>query len=363
MEPTDHPRKKSGATIPEVAAKAGVSVGTVSRVINGFANVTEENRERVQRAMEELAYEKPRAAANPLIRLNRARFRTCNIGLVFAEVSKQWANHPLLASYTMGVERASQEHELHTLVEIWVKGDPLPRCVSDQKIDGLLIKTTRGLPEFVHDLPPHLPVITIGLDDPISTLPQVTPDNHGSGWTVTHHLWEKGHRRIAFLSTEAAHPMFLARAQGYEAFLRAQQAYDPSLLVLGDDSTAGKSPELTPPDMTELLRAVTVKERPTAIITANDWMARGLYTALENAGLRVPQDVSVVGFDNATAVCTSMSPALTSYDISFAKTAYAAAWELFAQIEEPSRRREPSIQMVRGSLVERESVRSLIAPS
>lgn len=364
MESSSRSRKK-GATIPEVAAKAGVSVGTVSRVLNGFANVSQENRDCVQQAIKELGYEKTRSAQHTQPRLNRSRFHTGNIGLVFAEMSTQWANHPLLSAHTMGVEQAAQERGLHTLVEMWNAGDPLPRCVGEQKIDGLLIKTTRSIPDFVRNLPPNLPVIVIGFDNPICTLHQVGPDNRGAGWTVTRYLWDRGHRRIAFLSTEASHPMFLARAHGYEAFLRAQHAFDPSMLVLEDQFKTGETPEEVPPDMASLLKAVTRtgEARPTAIITANDWMARGLYVTLAKEGCQVPHDISVIGFDNSTAVCTSMSPPLSSFDVSFSKTAYIAAWELFSQIGEPNRRREPVIQMVRGTLIERESVRSIVSAS
>lgn len=356
LNPTPSHRK---TTVFDVAKLAGVSVGTVSRVINDFANVTDENRERVAQAMKELGYVRQKGLAGAS-KLSHNRFRTQNIGLVYADASEQWANHPLLAAYTMGVERATQEYGLHTMVEMWTEGDPTPRCISDQKIDGLLLKSSRQVPSFIQKVSSNLPVILIGLNDPLNDLPQFAPDNHGAGWMVAHHLWERGHRRIAFLSTEGTHPMFLARGSGYESFLRARGAFDPALRLFEDRSLAGAPPELSPPDMTALLQKVLrLPEPPTAIITANDWMARGLYTALAQAGFKVPGDMSVIGFDNEVAVCTSMAPALTSHEIAFAQTAYAAAHELIQRIESPSRFYNPSVVMVRGTLVERESVRSL----
>src|SRR5690606_34716171 len=131
----------------------------------------------------------------------------------------------------------------------------------------------------------------------------------GAGWVVADHLWQKGHRRIAFLCVDALHPMFITRLHGYESYLRIKQAYDPALVLMESLVFNPSAPEETPPDMTAILDrllAATHGAEPTAIITANDWMARGLYTALARRGLQVPQDISVAGFDNIGMLCSAM---------------------------------------------------------
>ena len=162
--------------------------------------------------------------------------------------------------------------------------------------------------------------------------------------------------------------MFVARLQGYEALLRARNAFASERVLIKrlESATVTGLPEETPPDMTwalEQLWGLPESERPTAIITANDWMALGLYDALAARGLRVPDDVSVVGFDNSQPQCASMKPPLTSFDMSFALVAKAAALKLIDQIEMPKQQGDLAVQLIRGHLVERGSVLALAEPS
>lgn len=349
-------------TVNDVARSAGVSVGTVSRVLNGAANIAPENLAKVQKAMGELGYQKHHSAGLLASRKNGSSSRSGNIGLVFADAGPAWSNHPLISAYTMGIEQACRESGFHPLVELASPGGELPRCVREGKVDGLLVKATRGVPSFVKNLPASLPVILISVNDPAVPIPQVAPDNQGAGWVVADHLWAKGHRRIAFVCTDAMHPMFITRMHGYESYLRLKGAFDPALVVMELPVANPGVPEETPPDMEsalDRLLSATSGSRPTAIITANDWMARGLYDALARRGLKVPQDISVVGFDNVGMLCATMSPTLTSFDLDFSAVVRAAAMDLFDYIENPALKRDPSVRLVRGHLVERESVRDL----
>lgn len=355
------------ATVTDIARHAGVSVGTVSRVLNGATNISPDNLESVQRAISKLGYKKHLPAPKPLMaRKLGAGDRTGNIGMVFAGAGQAWTNHPLFAAYTVGVEQACQQNGLHALIELSADDSELPRCVVENKIDGLLVKSTQQVPAFVKKLPVDLPVVFIGMNDPGVAFPQVAPDSHGSGWLVADYLWQRGHRRIAFVCTNATHPQFIARQQGVEGYLRQKEAYDPAFAIMGT-AKGGKSnvgpaaaPEAMPPELdheVEQLFALPSKSRPTAIVTANDWMAHGLYRALSKRGIRIPQDVSVVGFDNMEPLCTVLDPMLTSYDVSFSAQSKAAAFDLFHIIENPAHKQESSVRLVRGNIVERQSVR------
>jgi LacI family transcriptional regulator len=355
--------QRSSVTINRVAAHAGVSVGTVSRVLNGYANISPENLLRVQKAISSLGYQKRLPTLGSL--KNKAGVRTGNIGLVYAEMGSGWMHHPLISSYTFGVEEACRERGFHALIELPGDSHLVPRCVREGKIDGLLVKATVHVPAFVQDIAEGLPVVGIGFNDPSAPIYQVAPDDRGAGWMVADYLWQRGHRRIAYVCTTAQHPMFVARFHGYESYLRGMQAYLPERVVMEDEKELRElnaKPQETPPNMSDTvdrLWSLDKDEIPTAIITANDWMASGLYAALAQRGIRVPDDVSVVGFDNSTTICGYMVPSLTSFDLCFSAIARAATLQLLDQIENPTRKVDPAIQLVRGCLIERESVRTL----
>ncbi|HEY9250509.1 MAG TPA: LacI family DNA-binding transcriptional regulator [Rariglobus sp.] len=355
--------KAPSVTVNDVARSAGVSVGTVSRVLNGAANIAPENLEKVQKAMADLGYQKHHSAGLLAARRNGSVSRTGNIGMVYTEVGPAWSNHPLVAAYALGVEKAAEEKGFHSLIELSSDGSELPRCVRERKIDGLLIKATRSIPEFIGKLPPDLPVVLVGRNDPSLQLAQVTADNPGAGWLMADYLWGQGHRRVAFLCSDARHPMFIGRLQGYEGFMRERNAFDPRLVgLIEKPEVALSEPERTPPDFHDLvtrLLALPAADRPTALIAANDWMARGVYAVLAKLGLQAGRDISVVGFDNMPFLCETLVPRLTSFDVELSAVAHAATRLLLDMVGGPPKDRPPSVQLVRGRLIERASVARL----
>lgn len=357
-------QSRQSVTIPDVARAAGVSVGTVSRVLNGHPNITQKNIERVQKAIADLRYEKCRSAEMLVSRRNGSRVQTGNIGMAYTDMAGDWSNHPLVVAYSMGVERACREKGFHVLIEFCEDNQDMPRCVRDGKVDGLLIKATRGLPEYVKDLPKDFPVVCVGLNEPAAQVQQVAPDNRGAGWMVVDYLWSVGHRRIGFVCSDLMHPMFLARFQGYEGALRARRAFDPTLCALDEAEQVDKTPELCPPNMRrEVEKLLSAPGEPvTAIVAANDWMAQGVYGALDKLGRRIPENISVVGFDNAVQVCTLLSPQLTSFAIPFGDVAYSAALKVMERVKAPDTIQDHSLHLVRGTLIERASVRRLAEP-
>ncbi len=348
---------RPSATVTDVAKAAGVSVGTVSRVLNGHQNITQTNLARVQKAIKELGYEKCRSAEQLVSRRNGSRVQSGNIGMVYAEVGDDWANHPLIAAYSMGVERACQETGYHAMIEFSGDDASLPRCVRENKVDGLLIKTTRNLPAYVAELPPDFPVVSAGLNDPSAKVQQVAADDRGAGWLAAEYLWEKGHRRIGFVCPDAMHPMFLARMHGCEAFLQSRNAFDPELFWTAAANLSSIRPEVKPSDQGEAVeKLLNAPGAPiTAILTANDWTAHGVYSALARAGRRVGKDISVMGFDNAEMICTSLDPQLTSFSIPFHDVAYVAAMRVIEKIRDPSPIWDYSLHLIRGEVIERGS--------
>ncbi len=351
----------STVNIKQVAQRAGVSVGTVSRVLNGYTSINPRRLERVNQAIEELGYQRNRAAQLLATQRRGSLARTGNVAVVFTDMGSAWANHPLLAAYVSGLERACSERGFHLLVELHPTGQ-VPSCVRDHKVDGLVIKATNQLPTFMAHLPSDLPIVGLSMYEPALPFTQVLLDNRAAGWSVTEHLWQQGHRRIAYICTVASHRMFIPRFQGYQEFLMARGSYQPELVWSQNHPTVHNNPEQSFPDLSAVVEPwfnLPPAQRPTAAVTANDWMAGALYQALAQRGLRVPDDLSVIGIDDSV-VCTAVMPGLTSYALPFDVAAHAAAVALIEQIEDPAKRQTCHMQMVRGHLVPRASVRPLL---
>jgi DNA-binding LacI/PurR family transcriptional regulator len=280
-------------TIAFIAERAGVSVPTVSKVINGRSGVGAETRARVEGLINELGYRRPEPTSRADI-----------MELVMHDLESMWG-----IEIIRGVERVARQHHIGLVLSDfdqrpaesrgWVE-DALarrPNCVisvaqlSQSQRDQL---TARSIPFVVFDLAAELP------DD----APYVGATNWLGGRTATRHLIELGHRRIAMISGPERVLCCRARLDGYRSALDAAGiAVDPRLvkrvnLCHEDGYTAAR----------ELLAD---RNRPTAIFTANDVQALGVYLAAREAGLRVPEDLSVVGFDDLPVV-SWVDPPLTT---------------------------------------------------
>ncbi|MBN1512908.1 MAG: LacI family DNA-binding transcriptional regulator [Phycisphaerae bacterium] len=349
-------------TVHDVAREAGVSVGTVSRYINGYSNMLPRNASRVQCAIDKLGYRRCESARLLGRRRSGGRHSTGNVGLYLPFMSAAWSNHPLVAAYMRGVERVCSERGFHPLVEFAHEDDDMtcPRFVTEEKVDGLLIKTLYASAVLLRQAAERIPVVGVSMYEPSLDIPQVAPDNYRAGYQVATHLWEHGHRRIAFLSSSDRHPMFRLRCQGAEAFIRDQR--EPSSFThteAHDEGRRTSRPNDSVPDVSLLLDrlwAVETACRPTAIVAANDWTAAGLYDVLHRRGIRPGTDVSIVGFDNMTTLADVLRPRLTSYAIPLEEVAATATCILLDWIESGAAGAPRGSHLVSGRLVQRESV-------
>ncbi len=350
-------------TIKHVADRAGVSVGTVSRYLNGMTNVGEANATRVREAVDELGY-RPSASARILAtRRSGNTMRTGNIGVYFNQMSPAWSANETTEAYINGIEAACAEHGMHSLIEFGgSKSDTLPRFILDHKVDGFLITGIEPSAQWLEQVPEDIPLVGMGALHHDTPIPLVTPDNYAAGRQVAQHLWKMGHRRIAFVYNTVSNHMFVHRRQGVEEFLQLKGCFDPDLappIELQRDRQ-NIEPEASPPDMLPVLQrllSLPEERRPTALVAPNDWNALGVYSALNVLGLTPGEDISVMGFDNFPSMCCSVTPALTSYDIPIKKSAYVAAKLLYQHITTDMSSFPRSVQLISGHLVERQSVK------
>jgi LacI family transcriptional regulator len=290
-----------------VAAAAQVSVPTVSKVLNGRADVAPETRVRVESVLGELGY-----ARSPRRRSQPARL----IDLVFTEFSP-WAGEiirgaseaALAARCRIAVTAVSSD----TDVDHWL------RSLTASRTDGVILVLTELSPAHRHRLAAlQIPVVIV---DPVG---QPDPDvlsigaaNWAGGLAATEHLLHLGHRRIGTITGSPAVLCSQARLDGYRAALeRAGIAVDPEIVKTGDfhyeSSLAAASAMLELPDP------------PTAIFAASDVQAMGVYEAVRQHGLRLPEDLSVVGFDDVP-MAQWVSPPLTTMRQPLAEMATMAA--------------------------------------
>jgi LacI family transcriptional regulator len=291
-------------TIKDVARLAGVSVATVSRVLNASARVEEPTRERVLAATRKLRFS-PNTAARSL-----STRRSLALGVIlpdlygefFSELLRGMDNAAQRAGYSLLV--SSSHHD--------ARGIDAAVRVSRGRVDGLLIMAPDvARVALAAALPRGIPTVLLnGRPAADSDVTAVTVDNYGGAAAVTRHLIALGHRRIGFIAGAAHNADAQQRERGHRAAMRAAGIeHEPELSVRGD---------FTEDAGVEGARALlTLASRPTAIFAANDAMAVGALAFLREAGVDVPSQMAVVGFDDIP-VARFLNPPLTSVRVGIA---------------------------------------------
>jgi DNA-binding LacI/PurR family transcriptional regulator len=275
-------------TLDQVAERAGVGRGTVSRVINGSPQVSEHTRLAVEAAVAELGYV-PNLAARALVTR-----RTDAVALVISESEERVFSEPFFAGVVRGISaRVSAAGRQLVLALAVAPERPLERYLTAQHVDGVLLVSLHGddpLPELLRGR--GLPVVLGGRPPAGYGGPFVDVDNVGGAQAGVAHLVARGRRRIATISGPQDMGAGQDRLAGYRAALAgAGLAEDPALVAEGDFSEVS--------GLQAMRRLLAGHPDVDAVFAANDLMAIGALRALRDAGRRVPEDVAVVGFDDS----------------------------------------------------------------
>ncbi|MFI1286346.1 LacI family DNA-binding transcriptional regulator [Streptomyces sp. NPDC020858] len=297
-----HGGTRGRPTLEEVAARAGVGRGTVSRVINGSSKVSEHAKAAVAAAVAELGYV-PNRAARAL-----AANRTDAIALVIPEPEARFFAEPYFSEVVRGVGAALAETDVQLVLTL-AGGDRerrrLSQYLSGHRVDGVLLVSVHAgdpLPELLAEL--GIPTVISGRRSAAETLPCVDSDNLAGAAEAVRHLLERGRRTIATITGPLDVYGAQCRLDGYrQALAAAGRLADEQLVAVGDFTEDGGRRA-----MRELL-----ERRPAldAVFAASDVMAAGAVRELRAAGRRIPQDVALVGFDDSV-VARHMDPPLTS---------------------------------------------------
>lgn len=325
-------------TIKDVARAAGVSVATVSRALNGTEKITPETRQRVLAVAQEMRFT-PSSAARSLITR-----RTHAVGALLPDLYGEY-----FSELIRGMDLKARARGLHLLVSS-SHGDASEAAAALRamhgRVDGLLVMSPHlNTAALADNLPPGLPVVLISTRLPDSGVSSFAVDNHAGAFAMTRHLISRGHRRIAFIAGPENNYEAQERLRGYRSALAELLPKARELVFAGDfneESGWRAGSEIA-----------TMAERPQAVFAGNDMMAIGCLAALADAGLRVPQDVALAGFDDIP-IARYVSPPLTTVRVRIAELGSLALDRLASAIENPGRSAAHH-QTLRAELVVRQS--------
>jgi len=279
-------KSKRTVTIQDVAKTAGVSVSTVSRVLNSKVDVASETQNRILSVIEDLGY-----TTNLAARSMRSHKKNL-VGLVMPDIA-----YPFAIEVMKGVNRAIAESEFDLL--LYTTGDVRKsgRAFHEQKYVSLL---TNSISDGVIIVAPvagefkiDAPIVSI---DPLASnpnYPAVHATNYKGAMDAMDYLLRLGHKRIGFISGRAELESSNRRLKGYyDALEKAGIPNDDTLIASGDYTTAT--------GISGAHQLLALENPPSAIFASNDQMAMGVFQVAQELGLRIPEDLSVVGFDNIT---------------------------------------------------------------
>jgi len=308
-------KKRRTVTIQDVAKTAGVSVSTVSRVLNGKVDVASETQDRILSVIDDLGY-----TTNLAARSMRSQKKNL-VGLIMPDIA-----YPFAIEVMKGVNRAIAESEFDLLV--YTTGDVRKsgRAFHEQKYVSLL---TNSISDGVILVAPvagefnvDAPIVSI---DPLASnpnYPAVHATNYQGAMDAMEYLLKLGHKRIGYISGRAELESSNRRLKGYrDALEKAGIPIDERLIASGDYTTAT--------GVRGTRELLSLDHPPSAIFASNDQMAIGVYQVADELGLRIPDDLSVIGFDNITE---SKYMGLTTVDQFISEMGYVATQMLIKLI-------------------------------
>ena len=336
-------RRRATVTIRDVAKTAGVSVSTVSRVLNNKDDVAPETYDKVRGVIRQMGYASSLAAKSM-----RSR-KTNVIGLIMPNVGD-----PFSIGVMKGVNRAIQDLKYDLIIytsgtggspnlENWAEHEQRYVTLLNGSItDGMIVVVPT-----IKTFSTSFPLVAIDPHKEGTSFPAVIATNHAGAMAAMDYLLSLGHRRIGFISGRSELQSAVRRMQGYQDSLRqANIPLAPELIQMGDYSIAT--------GFTCAQRLLNLPEPPTAIFAANDQSALGVLKAAKEARLRVPDDLSVVGFDNIAEADYS---GLTTVDQFIDRMGYVATEMLVDLIQ--GKPRKSNLYKIPTRLIVRDSCRAI----
>jgi DNA-binding LacI/PurR family transcriptional regulator len=335
-------------TIKDIAKKAGVSITTVSRALNGYDDVSEKTRRRIREIAEELNYS-PNAVARSLVSR-----KTRTIGLIISDINRAGAKDAFAFEVLCGINDRAGELNYDLLLFSTSPKKQVEKSYKDlcreRKVEGAILSGLRLDDPYLREVIEQDAFPCVLIDIPVTgeTVGHVTSDNRNGALLAVRYLLDNGHRRIAMINGHDQAHVSRERLEGYREALEKQGlSFDPELVFNGRFSEEGGAEAA----YEILLRHSDV----TAIFCASDLMALGAIRALERMGRKVPEDISIVGFDDIN-IASYCHPKLTTIRQDKYELGYQAAQLLIDMLENRTKNRKI---LLNNRLIERESVRRI----
>ncbi len=280
-------------TIKDVAKMANVSIATVSLVIHDHKRISRDTKLKVLDAIEKLNYYPSRSARGLVSQ------KTGNIGFILTN-DHFLRTEPFYTNIFIGTEIEARENELYVLLTTvdsnYKDMDPLPRFVLERNIDGIIIagKVPDILIEKLSDY--QFPFVFIDYQHPMIACPAVIVDNILGGKLATKHLIELGHKDIAFIGGDIQHPSINDRFKGFLSIIEKLNINISKNFIDTDENYPARQNGYNAAE-----RLFKRNKNITAVFACNDAMAIGVIQYLKDNGMRVPEDVSVIGFDDVVS--------------------------------------------------------------
>jgi len=305
-------------TIYDIAKAVGVTQTTVANALAGRGNVSEATRKRILQCAQDMGY-RPNVLARGL-----AKGKTSTLGFLLPTIA-----NPFYAEIAEEIERIAHAHDYQLLLcnthhDYALGRQNLERLVS-RWVDGIIVMgSSMDLADLDRQFQDGLPIVLCNWqeNEPSPGIPQVKVDFYLAGELAAHHLLSLGHRQIAIIVDE---PQQTTRCEGFRsALLSAGITLQDEMIQPGHSTIESGHAAAR--------KLLTSPHRPTAIFATNDWMAIGALEAAREEGLRVPEDLSIIGLDNVI-VGAHISPPLTTIAIPKHQLAKEATELLMRQID------------------------------
>lgn len=316
-----------GITIKDVAALAGVSPSTVSRVCNDHPTISAETRERVRSAMSKLGYE-------PNISAQQAEQRLRMISVLLPPSPKEVYENSFYLQVIRGISQVCNQRQVACSVITGKDTAEMLQALQAMSQSGqndgfILLYSRKGDPVADYLCEHGLLYVLIGKDEQ-GTGQTICIDNDNllAGREATEYLYQAGHRRIGYLGSESTLVFSAERRSGYQLALLQH-----NLPLRPDYCIEMESPNF---DRTENLRQLLRSpDRPTALVVSDDMLAVGLERICSALGLRIPEDISIISFNNSL-IAQLNDPQLTSVDVNSFQLGFEAANQILNHADNPN---------------------------